>query len=55
MTSKILVFLALCFSFNAMSDVTIGLINLQKVLNTIKEGKVVNDKLKKTLMIKKQL
>ncbi len=53
MISRILVLLALCFSFNVMSETTIGLINLQKVLSTIKEGKAVNDKLKKSFDDKK--
>lgn len=38
---------SLLFSTSAFSEVMIGVINLQKVLNTIKEGKAVNDKLKK--------
>jgi len=32
---------------NAWADVTIGVINLQKIMTTIKDGKDVNDKLKK--------
>ena len=39
----------------AMAEVMIGVINLQKVLNTIKEGKAVNDKLKKTFDEKKDV
>jgi len=45
----------LSFAVPAMADVTIGVINLQKVLNTIKEGKEVNDKLKKTFDEKKEV
>ncbi len=40
-------FLMLC-SLSAFAEVTVGVINLQKVLNSIKEGKEVNEKLKKT-------
>lgn len=53
MMIRFLVILALCFSINAHSEVMIGLINLQKVLATIKEGKEVNDKLKKSFDEKK--
>lgn len=55
MTIRILILCMSLISFNAMAQVTIGLINLQKVLNTIKEGKDVNDKLKKSFDDKKNI
>lgn len=53
MIARIIVLLAVFVSFNLRAEVTIGLINLQKVLNTINEGKSVNDKLKKSFDDKK--
>ncbi len=53
MMYRILVIVAFLTSTSVMAEVTIGLINLQKVLNTIKEGKDVNDKLKKSFDDKK--
>lgn len=53
MKARILVIIALLTTSSVMAEVTIGLINLQKVLNTIKEGKDVNDKLKKSFDDKK--
>jgi outer membrane protein len=53
MIARIIVLLAVFVSFNLRAEVTIGLINLQKVLNTINEGKSVNDKLKKSFDEKK--
>lgn len=42
-----IILVGLLFATSVFSQVTIGVINLQKVLNTIKQGKDVNDKLKK--------
>jgi outer membrane protein len=53
MIFRLLVLVGLLGSVNVMAEVTIGLINLQKVLSTIKEGKDVNDKLKKSFDDKK--
>ncbi len=53
MMYRSLVIVAFLTSTSVMAEVTIGLINLQKVLNTIKEGKDVNDKLKKSFDDKK--
>lgn len=41
------------FSFSAFSDVTIGLIDIQKVISTIKEGQGVQKKLEKAFNDKK--
>jgi len=55
MLKQLVVFFMLCLPLVAKAEVTIGLINLQKVLATIKEGKDVNDKLKKTFDEKKAI
>ena len=53
MSRKILISLLVMITFNVQAEVMIGVINLQKVLNSIKEGKDVNDKLKKSFDEKK--
>ena len=53
---KNLVFaLVLGFSFASMAEVKVGLVNIQKIMLTIKEGKSVNKTLEKSFKAKQKL
>lgn len=47
--------LGLVFSFSALAEVKVGLINIQKIMFTIKEGKNVNSVLEKSYKAKQDL
>lgn len=49
----VLAMLITVFSFSAFADVTVGLIDIQRVINTIKEGQAVQKKLEKSFNDKK--
>lgn len=54
MKSFILV-LSLVFSFSAMSEVKVGIVNIQKIIASVKEGKSVNKTLEKSYKSKQKL
>lgn len=49
----VLVAFVTLFSFSALADVTVGLIDIQRVISSIKEGKAVQKKLEKAFNDKK--
>jgi len=52
---KLLLVTAAVLSFSAMAEVKVGLVNIQKILVTVKEGKTVNKTLEKSYNAKKKL
>jgi outer membrane protein len=55
MTKAFFYVLVLLMAFQANAQITIGVIDLQKILATVKEGKDINDKLKKSFEEKKAI
>lgn len=49
----VLAMLISLFSFSALADMTVGLIDIQRVINTIKEGQAVQKRLEKSFNDKK--
>lgn len=43
------------FSFSALSEVKVGIVNIQKIITTVKEGKSVNSALEKSFKSKQKL
>ena len=52
---KLVLALVLGFSFVSMAEVKVGLVNIQKIMLTIKEGKSVNKTLEKSFKAKQKL
>ncbi len=52
---KILVLSIVCFSISVMAEVKVGMVNIQKIITTIKEGKSVNTTLEKSFKSKQNL
>lgn len=52
---NLILILALVFSFSAMAEVKVGIVNIQKIILTIKEGKAVNKTLEKSFKKKQEL
>lgn len=46
---------SLCFASYSYAEVIVGVIDLQKILASVKEGKAINDKLKKSFEDKKSI
>ncbi len=51
----ILALLIFTFTIPAMASITVGIVNIQKIITTIKEGKVVHTTLEKSFNSKKKL
>lgn len=49
---NILMMVSLLFSLHALAEVKVGLVNIQKIMGTIKEGKSVNTTLEKSFKAK---
>ncbi|MBT4792002.1 MAG: OmpH family outer membrane protein [Halobacteriovoraceae bacterium] len=52
---KLIILMAVLFSFSAMATIKVGLVNIQKIIVSIKEGKVINTTLEKSYNAKKKL
>lgn len=55
MRNLLIVFLVGCFSFSAFAEVRVGLVNIQKIISTISEGKSVNKTLEKSFKSKQKV
>lgn len=51
---KLLLSLVMLFSFTAVANVKVGIVNIQKIIVSIKEGKAVNSTLEKSYNSKKK-
>lgn len=52
---RILLLALICFSVSVMAEVKVGMVNIQKIITTIKEGKSVNTTLEKSFKSKQKL
>jgi outer membrane protein len=52
---NLILVIALAFSFSSLAEVKVGIVNIQKIIVTIKEGKSVNTTLEKSYNSKKKL